>query len=252
MIYEEKPAILILHPLFLSGTDLRRLAVFSPLEKEYRLVYLDFARHGVHANVPFNDMQTAVERIKAELEDREPGISFAATLGLSLGARVALEIFAQEPLRYGKLFLDGIPLYDTNTNSFIKDLRILEFARKLSLICPYIVRKLIASLYGNTVASSMIDGMRNFDEESLKSLIQDCAAPLPLLNKTQIHWCLFCFGSNEADFKRSDVLFKAYPQARLKIFEGFDHIQYCAQHNDAYCSLVREFIENSHKTEITT
>lgn len=241
-----KPSVLILHPLFLSGSDLKKHAVFAHLAEYYHLIYPDIAHHGSNAHFPFTTLEAVVDQLMYELKEREPDTTFVATVGLSLGGRVALELFAREPQRFGKLFLDGIPLYDAEKSIYKRTQREIEIVHKFCRVCPVIVRKFLSLFYGDTIAHSMVSRMGSFDKESLKSIFTECMSPLPVLNETMISQCLFCFGSKEADYKQKTVLLEAYPQAELKVFDGFDHIQYCAQKNDSYCRMVHEFIEESY------
>lgn len=236
-----KPVILILHPLFFSGSDIKKHALFAALEQKYRLVCPDFACHGSNAELPFSTMQTAIAHILKDLSSKEPNTSFVGTIGLSLGARVALELISNAPDRFGKLFLDGIPLINSR-HDYDRTKKEMKIIRKLSRICPFIIRKLLALSYGKAIASSMVEGIRKFDETNLNNLILSCTTPLPTLNQSQIDRCLFCFGSKEPDFHRKSALFAVYPNAKLKIFERYDHIQYCAQNKNEYCQLILDFI----------
>lgn len=245
----QKPAILILHPLFLSGEEIKHAGLFSTLRKNYRLVFPDFPAHGSRRHESFVDIDQAIRDLVQTLDREEPETNFAASIGLSLGGRILLELQTRpDSARFGTAILDGVPLAENWTNQRKKSLRLFKIIGAISRTLPALTKKSLRKLYGEEAAQRMFANLRGMEDASLQNIVKACTNPLPPLTADQLASCTFFYGDREDDYKRIAALHKQYPSAKLQVHKGFNHIEFCSKENERYCALI-ESILTPRKTE---
>ena len=104
--------------------------------------------------------------------------------------------------------------------------------------------KKMTRLYGEK-ASTMADTFIAMDEDSILSIIHDCAfVELPVLTEREQKKCLFTYGSKELDLKGAKkFLPKNYPHANLKLWDGYGHCTKITRDNVEYCNFLRKEID---------
>lgn len=251
MTHSPKPAILILHPLFLSGSDIRALSLFKPLERHYRLVFLDIPAHGSRRSTPFSNLSQAACQLMDDLTHLEPHTTFVASIGLSLGARLLLELASGDKDRFGVCILDGIPIADNSAARALRRYRIIRGIQLLTLAIPALVAHLIRKDYGADIASRMVTHIRQMNPANLRAIALACARPLPHLSAEQIGRLVFLFGDQEEDYRHLSTLLNQYPTAEVRVQHNFDHIELCANHPHTYAKLIRSII-GEHEPRLQT
>lgn len=239
-----KPALLILHPLFLSGSDLKKLGIFQSLERNYHVIYPDLAAHGTNKQIPFTTINAAIKQLISDIEKDGSQRPFRGALGFSLGARILLEASKLEPERFGIPILDGIPLVDETTKRLKKNLKEVKLLRSMSRYSPSLLKALLAKTYGDQIATIMLNNIRSFDAKSLENIVRECTSELPNLQKAHWETCQFMFGDKEQDYRFSSTLLAKYPDIKISVFKGYDHIEFCAKETNQYCSLINEILTN--------
>ncbi|MDO5732863.1 MAG: hypothetical protein Q4P72_03640 [Eubacteriales bacterium] len=238
---QDKPAILILHPLFLAGEDLQKQGVFSALEKRYRLVFIDLPSHGSKMGHAFGELDQVVGAVANELMVREAGTDFVASIGLSLGARILLELQARGH-ELGLCILDGLVLFDDPRVTLKQSLGTMRRVRLFSKMAPWLVRWIFTKLYGPVCGAAMLRHSQAMEWKSLCKILEGCCSPLPTLTAGQLRKIRFLFGGKEDSYKHIMTLTNKYPKAEVLVQENYDHIQFCANETKDYCALVERLI----------
>ena len=233
----EAEKILVVHPMLLTGAFAAKL--FAPLSDRYCIIAPDLSAHGQASSSEFVSAENEAAQILCYL--KEKGYTdIALTFGISLGARVALELLKDDDIHWKCIVLDGAPVY--------KNARFLRFVYtavflskwKKARKCKGFAQKKMTALFGEAgeVMGSTFESM---GEKSLRNIIAACSRfdfyPYPKDVQQRMY---FEFGSKEIDARQAKTILRRYPFVHIALHKGYGHCQYMAAEKKAYLAMLEE------------
>ena len=239
---ENKRTILLIHPM-LSSAEGMKILLADNLGNDLRYIIPDLSAHGRAANKTYHTSKEEAEEIYNYLKAHEI-MELELAYGASLGGVVLLQLLRHKDIKIKKVIFEGCSLWQNSwiqefllKKIFIKKHRKAVGNRELAV-------KKMTRLYGEK-ASTMADTFIAMDEDSILSIIHDCAfVELPVLTEREQKKCLFTYGSKELDLKGAKkFLPKNYPHANLKLWDGYGHCTKITRDNVEYCNFLRKEID---------
>lgn len=241
----EKPKIVLLAPMMVSGEDLVR--IMSPhLKGEYFIIAPDQGGHGSAGDYIGADDEYA--QLKLYLLKR--GITkIALAYGASLGVAVAYRLFMDCDFDVDRAWFDGVALCRNAVFAEWFAKRLFHQRKRALEKKPVEASGSLAKMYGFDFAKMMT---RNFARISLEDIDAICYAcchydlkPLPDEQQSKLH---LDYGSRDFDLWYSRRAIRRYmPKAELVVRKGYTHCGYMAAHEKEYVREMEAFIQEGHK-----
>ena len=236
----EGKRILCIPGVFMAAECLRRLSQELP---EYRLVCVTL--DGFHpGSEEFGGLEQQTEKLVRMLRDRGT-TSFEMVLGLSMGTIFSVRLAKNPALKIRKLFLDGA----------------VNFYRSK---VKYVVQAAIYLIFRHFMITAKKDKQKSSNdlkkvyEGDWGEIIQVCRASLTepslrVMARLLADYTLepgveqpmyLIFGGKEDNIKvNSRVVRALYPDARIMVKEGYNHLEYLNRQPEEYGKLVRKVLE---------
>ena len=234
--------ILVLHPMLLTGAFSAKF--LAPLSERYCIIAPDLSAHGQAASSEFISAENEAAAILRSL--KEKGYTdIALMLGISLGARVALELLKDDSIQWKCIVLDGAPVY--------KNARFLRFVYNIIFLskwkkarkCKGIAQKKMTALFGEA-GEVMGNTFENMSEKSLRNIISACSRfDFYPYSKDVQQRMYFEFGSKEIDARQAKTILRRYPFVHIALHKGYGHCQYMAAEKKAYRAMLEKRIKES-------
>ena len=234
--------ILVLHPMLLTGASSAKF--LTPLSERYCIIAPDLSAHGQAASSEFISAENEAAAILRSL--KEKGYTdIALMLGISLGARVALELLKDDSIQWKCIVLDGAPVY--------KNARFLRFVYNIIFLskwkkarkCKGIAQKKMTALFGEA-GEVMGNTFENMSEKSLRNIISACSRfDFYPYSKDVQQRMYFEFGSKEIDARQAKTILRRYPFVHITLHKGYGHCQYMAAEKEAYRAMLEKRIKES-------
>ncbi|MBF1340551.1 MAG: alpha/beta hydrolase [Mogibacterium diversum] len=240
---ENKRTVLFIHPM-LSSAEGMKVQLADNLGSDLRYIIPDLSAHGKSIDKTYHTSKEEAEEIYKYLKSHEIK-ELELAYGASLGGVILLQLLRYKDLKIKKVIFEGCSLWQ---NSWIQEFFIkkvfIKKHRKAVENRELAVKKM-TKLYGEK-ALVMADTFIAMNEESILNIIHDCAfVELPVLTEAEQRKCLFTYGSKEFDLKSAKkFLPKNYPQANLKLWDGYGHCTKITRDNAAYCDFIRKEIDS--------
>lgn len=236
----EGKRILCIPGVFMAAECFRRLSQELP---EYRLVCVTL--DGFHpGSEEFGGLEQQTEKLVRMLRDRGT-TSFEMVLGLSMGTIFSVRLAKNPALKIRKLFLDGA----------------VNFYRSK---VKYVVQAAIYLIFRHFMITAKKDKQKSSNdlkkvyEGDWGEIIQVCRASLTepslrVMARLLADYTLepgveqpmyLIFGGKEDNIKvNSRVVRALYPDARIMVKEGYNHLEYLNRQPEEYGKLVRKVLE---------
>lgn len=236
----EGKRILCIPGVFMAAECFRRLSQELP---EYRLVCVTL--DGFHpGSEEFGGLEQQTEKLVRMLRDRGT-TSFEMVLGLSMGTIFSVRLAKNPALKIRKLFLDGA----------------VNFYRSK---VKYVVQAAIYLIFRHFMITAKKDKQKSSNdlkkvyEGDWEEIIQVCRASLTepslrVMARLLADYTLepgveqpmyLIFGGKEDNIKvNSRVVRALYPDARIMVKEGYNHLEYLNRQPEEYGKLVRKVLE---------
>ena len=229
----KSPAVLLLHPMLLSGQMMIDL-LGKRIPGSYYLIAPDQAGHGEEEGNPFTPKQDVEElcRFLKEKDINEIELLFAA----SMGGATAMEFMKSSNLPVKNVHLDGIPLAD---EGFIREkidtFVTLQALKKIKKDNTFL-KKMLVPVYGDELADSMTSQMSRLNAENIRQISKACSRGCAVeLDPKRFGQVVFEWGGKEVNIRKGKPLVeKKYPWARILVREGLDHCEYLGKQPEAY------------------
>lgn len=193
---------------------------------------------------------TTVEKAATDIIDyaiKIYGAHIFAICGESLGATIALDILAQNQLKVDKAIIDGGPVVPMNRlllNFAIRTrIKQAHSMKKGSIFIKYMFNR---TFYPKELVNEIMKVGSNMVDESCRnahlSVFRYSLPPSIASVKTDItYW----YGSKEAMFgkKYAKAITAVVPNAKIKIFKGFDHGELCIGNPNLYLKEATKFFD---------
>lgn len=252
------PVIIMLTGSFCPAAALNYL--YQPLSKKYCVVSPEYNGH-YKGSSPFTTRQKEAAQIVHYI--KKHGISSVAMIyGQSMGSEIGLELMHQLTalgIEVKHALFDGAPCIRLS-----KPYRLFMYFKFKTMI--NMMRNQSAD---DVIGWKFLHKFTDGDTEALRPMIESLVEVAPYLTKKSIRreteCCYtfdfppfsdemqkrihFLYGSGEKAYKTCHKLVKrAYPGAKMTVFDGYAHMTYSTKHTEAYISLM----ENECKTEEMT
>lgn len=239
--------LLILHPMLLTGEFTAR--IFEPLTESCRIIAPDLSGHGEAAGSDFISAESEAAEILHAL--KEKGCTdIGLTLGVSLGARVALELIKDSGIRWRRIVLDGAPVY--------KNARFLRFLYNAAFVSKWkkaqkhkgFARKKMSALYGEAGAV-MGATLENMSEKSVRNIVDACSRFdfYPYAKDLQQRM-YFEFGAKEIDARQAKNISRHYPAVHVSLHAGFGHCEYMKAETENYIAMLKKYMAEAETVNV--
>ena len=236
----EGKRILCIPGVFMAAECFRRLSQELP---EYRLVCVTL--DGFHpGSEEFGGLEQQTEKLVRMLRDRGT-TSFEMVLGLSMGTIFSVRLAKNPALKIRKLFLDGAVNFYSSKGKYVVQAAIYLIFRHFMITAKKDKQK-----------SS--NDLKKVYEGDWGKIIQVCRASLTepslrVMARLLADYTLepgveqpmyLIFGGKEDNIKvNSRVVRALYPDARIMVKEGYNHLEYLNRQPEEYGKLVRKVLE---------
>ncbi len=239
---QNREKIVAIHPMLLNGEEMLKL--LDPFKDNYCIIYPDLASHGDAIEEEYTSVEDEAKILNKYLQEKNY-TDIKLLFGMSLGARLCLELIKNPQVNYQAIVLDGVPMF--------KDAKILRFLLNIFFVKkvkkaktnPELAYKKLTKLFQDK-GKIMAEHMIKLSPQSMKNINKDCTtfdfpSYYPELQKK-----LFIqFGSKELDAKQSKFIKKKYPQINLTLHPNYQHCQYLAQNREKYLEELGDCIKNA-------
>lgn len=234
---ENNKTILLIHPISFTAEGVKDL-VINNMPTDYRYIIPELAGHG-RSNEVFKSAEIEAEKIEKYLLDNNIN-ELDLAFGASLGGVVLLNILKNKRVKAKKYVFEGCSLSKISriTETILRKAAIKEHKKAIS-DRNYAVEKM-AEKYGDEISELVADCFIKMDDESIKNIVH-CGAfvNVPNLSKEEQEKCIFCYGSKEFILKDAKkVIRKEFPNAILKVWEGFNHCSKITKDSSEYCKFL--------------
>lgn len=247
------PVIVMLTGSFCPAEALAYL--YLPLSEHYRVIVPEYNGHAPGSGA-FTTRQQEAAGIAAYI--KEQGIGAVALLyGQSMGAEVGIELQHQltaSGIEVKHALYDGAPCIRLSKPykafMYFKFKTMIDMMRKRSV--------------EDVMQWKFLNKFTNGDTESLRTMIEGLAKIAPILtnetirNETECCYTFdfpsfseamqekmqFLYGSGEKAYGCRKYVDKAYPKAKITVFEGYGHMTYSARHTEDYITLMKKWIKS--------
>ncbi|MBQ8942418.1 MAG: alpha/beta hydrolase [Firmicutes bacterium] len=241
---EELPKIVCIHPLLGSSGGV--LDILKNLKGEYCIIAPDMSAHGADTK-DFISAKEEAETLANYLIDKG-FTSIALAVGFSMGSLVVLNTLTDNRLDFGRVVLEGAPLYQYG--AFMRKLVTFGYklARKNAAAKPDEYIKDAKDRFGSEFAERYGEVTRKKFAEMSDTSIENAALtcsyfdfpPLPEELQKRI---VFRYGSLEDNRKTGEKnIAKHYPKAETVITDGYRHCEYPFKNPDAYTKMLEELM----------
>jgi len=235
-----RPLVLLLAPMMVSGTDLYQL-MHPYFKNNYHFIAPDQGGHG-----------KAAAYISADEEYRElknyllaEGLTeIELVYGASLGVAVGYRLFLDPDFTVHHAWFDGVALSSNARFAewFMKKMfrsRKKKLARTKAEASPSLVR-----MYGYDFAKMMTKNFERITVNDIDAICHACCHyDLRRLTKEEQAKLHLDFGEKDFDLKYSRKTIPVYmPEAQLVIRPGYAHCGYMAAHTKEYTEEIESFI----------
>lgn len=258
MIFEtlgdkSKPAILLIHGMFCSGSSCKLFAKY--LENDYYIILPTLDGH--YNNSPdYISKEEEAGKILDYL--RKNGIQRIALLqGTSMGAEVAMEIKRQSNIRIDKCFFDGGPFFDFP--KWFKKIMEKKFKGMANVLSSDDPQKAADDMMNNVfvkwlagkdtdkykkILADMTQAKKSFSDTTVKNVTETCYAfKLPDFDTETQKSFLFFFSSDEPAHMSKKRLVKKYGNANFKDIKDYGHAGFQMAEPKKYAELLHSYIE---------
>ena len=245
---EEKPTIILLAPMLISGEELYKLA--SPhFAGQYHIIAPDQGGHGrAGAYIGADEEYGELKRFLLERGFRQISLLY----GASLGGAVAYRLFLDSDFEVARLWFDSVmlssnaPFLEWFTRNLFRKYK-KRLARK-----NYKVSDILIKMYGYDFARMMTKNFERITPNDIDAICYACSHyDLRELTDAEQKKMHFDFGDRDFDLKYSRKTISAYmPEAELTIRKGYIHCGYMAAHPQEYVEQIEAFIGNNEERRI--
>lgn len=227
------PVIVALHPMGVTGTDLRDLLSVH-LQGTYRLVCPDQGGHG-EGGRPYATADAEADQLHRWLKEQGIG-RIRLLLAMSLGVACAMRLLQHDDIQVEHVHLDSSPMLDSAP--LIRPLFTSAFLRVLHACKADPARAVsrLVGLYGHGFAQTMVGNFMRMSEDDVRRMCTACCTGnlLPLGERMQER-TVFEWGSDDFDLRlcRRKVE-RRYPKARIVVRTGYGHCGYLARNAASY------------------
>lgn len=238
---ENKNVVLLIHPISFTPEGMKKM-VADQMSDKYRYIIPELSCHGSSTD-RFESAEAETKKIADLLlhnNIEEIDLAFTA----SLGGAVLLNLLSDKRIKIKKCIFEGC--------SFTQRTRFLEIIVRKTVIGYYKKSKkdrnfafdLVAKQTGEELAEVIADSFIKMDERSVKNIIHTCGfVKIPDLSKEDQEKCIFCYGLEDYTLKDAKkIMPKRLSEAKLKIWEGYNHCEIIAKDNEAYCKFLESEI----------
>lgn len=239
-----QPHILYIPGFFMSGKCLENIASRMP-EYHFVCVTLDgFDGSGEE----YPGLAKECSKLINQLIKRN-FVEFELVMGMSLGTIFAVELASSQKITIHRIFLDGAVNFYTSGAAFFERMAMNYifggYIRKAANS-----EKLIANLsrsFAGNWPEEMQKCMAGLSEQSKEAMIETI---VKYRIGSGIHQPMYCFyGSRETNLQvNAHLIRKYYPNAKIHVVKGYNHLVYANRQPEAYVGLIRAFLASTDKT----
>lgn len=221
-----------------------QIDVFS---KDYFVIVPVLDGHDIESNSTF----TTVEKAAADISNyviQTYGNHIFAICGASLGATIGISILAQSQLKVDKAIIDGGPVVPMNKLALYFAIKLrIDHIHKAKKGSKSFRNKFIRTFgYSEELVDDIMKILANMTKETCRNLhlsVFGYSLPASIAQvKTDIaYW----YGSKEAIFgkKYAQAILAKIPNAKIKVFDGFNHGELCMRTPNIYINEATKFLE---------
>lgn len=217
-------------------------------EKAYYVVVPALDGHTENAQSEFRSVEAEAIQIEQYIEEHLNGAVYALC-GLSMGGRIAAQIFMRNRIQIRHLILDGAPL-DKMPSVLVQTMtwQYLSIIRRAKRRDPKVIR----SFKKNFLPEKFLPPFLNFTDfltvSSVRNMISSVGQGLEIKAFPADTGILFFHGTkyNEVYSRRSAMkLRKAYPDMKTVSFQGYLHGELAIYHQNKWIEEVERFLSES-------
>ena len=239
---QSRTAVLI-HPM-LSSSEGINLCVTDFWGEDIHCFIPDLSAHGAEAAVTYHSAAEEAGAIHNALVEK--GCTHLSLgFGASLGGVVLFELLKFKDLTFDHVFFEGVSFYEkAPLLNFILTQVFLSKHRK-AVKDPELSRRKMSAIYGEAAGPAMAKRFIAMDEESIRSVIHDCAyVRLPELSAGMQKRCVFAYGEKDSDLKLCRKLLPTkYPGAKLEVWPGYAHCGRMTADSQNYAAMLKQYLE---------
>lgn len=242
---ENAPRILCVHPLL--GNSESACAILQKMTDDFCIVCPDLTAHGTDDGELISAAHEA--EVLTEYLSQNKETDFRLTVGFSMGALVVLYALSRTDISFGKIVLEGAPLYEYG--GFMQKIVATAYRmkQKQAATKPDAYFREVKKQFGSYFVAEYGEAVwRKFVEMSDKTLANGAAScahfDFPTLSKTVQKNLHFRYGSKESNAKNgAKQIARHYPYASLVIKGGYDHCEYPFKNREEYAKMLTEILE---------
>lgn len=229
--------IILLHPMFSDGKEMYEMFVKS--FGDYCIIAPDISNHG-EDDTEYISAKDESEFLKSYLiENGYTDIKLV--YGMSLGARIALELINEEKIKFSYIYMDGAPAYKNSKLS-----RLYYVPLYLGKFCSYneTIRYLKDIFNSLGLMPEKIVSYSHLSRNSLRNMIIDCSRyNFYYLNRERQKKMVFDYGSIEFDRRCIEEIKNNYPYSNFIIRNGYGHCQYARKKEKEFFTELKEIMK---------
>lgn len=237
---ESLPKILALHPMLANGASMVQLA--GQLRENSCIIAPDLSGQGKDTG-DFESPEKEADALWAYLQEKG-WLDIRLVYGASLGAAVGLELLSKPGLKVHTAVFDGCPLY--REAAVLRWLLTKVFLKKYrkAVSNPGLSVRKMTELYGPVFGPSMGRTFETMSETSIRAIVAACSrCSFPQYPKELEENLHFEYGSKDSDLKIGKKnIARYYPNATLKVREGYGHCQYISSMGERYGEVLAQYM----------
>ena len=241
---EELPKIVCIHPLL--GNSGSVLDILKDLKGNYCIIAPDMSAHGADTTDLISAKEEAETLVKFLIDKGVTSIALA--VGFSMGSLVMLNMLTENSLKFGRVILEGAPLYQYGAVTRKLVTFGYKCARKNAAAKPEEFIKNAEDSFGREFAERYGETTRKKFTEMSDTSIENAALTcsyfdFPPFSEELQSKIVFRYGSLEYNRKSGKKnIAKHYPKAEIVIADGFRHCEYPFKNHEAYAEMLEKFI----------